>query len=141
MYQRELHDPRVLAERRFVGQRDEPFARRDRLGAPPQRRHRDAIDAVAPGVPLLEHWLEPALGLLHLCELARGERAHALERRLRECELFFRKRACEVALQHAIVRILVAEARRGLDEAHAQARKENSIRPTRCARCAILARS
>ena len=63
----------------LVGRGDEPVLGGDALGLAPERRHLDAIDAIAPRVPLHEPRLVLAIGELHAVKLAARESPHRVQ--------------------------------------------------------------
>src|SRR6185369_365560 len=99
-----------------VRNRDQAAARCNRRGLLPQRRQLDAVDAVAPCIPLDEPRLVQTIGELELVELAAADAAHLVEVGLDVAQHIFRKNAPEIVAKELVVAILVAELRRRLRE-------------------------
>ena len=118
--ERELVHARERAVRALVGGRDQPVLGGDARCLAPERRDLDAIDALAPGIPLREHRLVEAVRELQLVQRSARELAHLIERRLDRAPHIVRQRAREIRTQHAIAAILVVERGRILKERHGQ---------------------
>ena len=103
----------------LVRRRDEPLLGGQALGALPERRHLDAVDAIAPRIPLRERGLVLPVRKLQAVELAARALAH-----VREAGLHLRKhvpgqRTQEVRAQREVVFVLVPELGRLLRKRHA----------------------
>jgi hypothetical protein len=95
---------------------DQAMLSRDALGFAPQRCDFDAVDAIAPRIPLNEPWLVLAVGTLIAVQLTTGKPAHFSELRLELRMDVFRQDAVEIRPQDAVVVILIPELGRRLDE-------------------------
>jgi hypothetical protein len=118
VHERELVHARVSAVLALVRGADHALLGSDARGTLPQRRELDAIDAMAPGIPLLEARLVEALLDRLAIEVAAGELTDLVELRLDALQDIGRQRVSQVAPQDVVGRVLIPELRRGLIERH-----------------------
>ena len=117
IHHRELMHARVRAVRRFVTRRDDAVLRRQRLRGDPCRREFETVDAFAPRIPLRQ---------LRFAAFAQradrprggGEFAEFGQVVFDGAEHGRRQHAAQIGTQHAVVEILVAQNRRGLQKGH-----------------------
>ncbi len=100
----------------LVGRGDDAELGRQSFGPLPERRDDDAVDALAPGVPLGQRRLIQPVGQLQLVQRAAGQLTHLAQRRRDGGQNFGRQAAAQVAAQDAVVVILVAQPGGGLVE-------------------------
>src|SRR5579885_772945 len=116
--ERALMNARVRAVPSLVSRGDDAKLRGEAFGDAPERRDFDAVNALAPRVPLRQARLAEAVFELRPVQLAAREFAHLDERRLDLAESVRRERAPKVRAERAVVFVLVAESRWLLAEGH-----------------------
>ena len=124
--QGELVDPRPAAVGLLVGERGQPEADGEGLRVPPQRRRRDPVDPVAPGVPGDEHRFVAPLGQLAGVQVPAGQLPELVQLGLDPAQHLRRHQPAQEGAQHGVVAVLVAEPRRGLDERRSHGQQPRS---------------
>ncbi len=112
----ELMDARIAAVRALVWDRDQAGLRCDLRSALPQRRDLDAIDAIAPRIPLHQGRLVRTIGSCSEYSSPPATSPSCSSSGAIGAQRRGRQLALQVVEQKAIVAILVAELRRRLDE-------------------------
>jgi len=85
---------------------------RQPLRLPPQRRHFNLVDAVAPRIPLGQHRFVEPVGELHLVQFTSGQFAHFTQGRFDFGQYGRRQRPPQIGAQHAVVVVLIAQTGR-----------------------------
>src|SRR5258706_14806597 len=100
----------------LISRCNQPVFHRNAFSDTPQGRDFDAVDAIAPRVPLHVNRLVVAVGELQTVKLTARELAHRGERWLDIAQYFGGKRPCKQSAPFPVSRVLISQLRRRPDQ-------------------------